>query len=366
LAAVICAVCVAACAHWGASSAAPTWLTSLDRGHPLVGRIWSVRRHAFVDASAVVADAGRARFVLLGEKHDNPDHHRLQAEVLAALVAAGRRPAVAFEMLETTQQVAVDRYREQHHQDPARDAAGLGAAVGWAESGWPAWTAYLPIAEVAFRHQLPIVAANLPHAEARALARGEPGGPDAARRAALGLEAPLPADAERSLLDELRASHCGLLPEAALPRMLLAQRARDAQMAERLRAGASSDGAVLISGAGHARLDRGVPWYLRRAAGNDERATVLSVAFMEVDHATTDPQAYAADAAFDYLWFTPRATDDDPCAEMGDQKAALRPSGAGDRSRDPSSPRRRPGRPARRRDGSSRAGTAPRGRAARA
>jgi uncharacterized iron-regulated protein len=316
-AAICAAVGVAACGHGGASSAAPPWLTGLDRGHPLVGRIWSVRRHAFVDPRAVVDDAARARFVLLGEKHDNPDHHRLQAEVLAALAAAGRRPAVAFEMLETTQQGAVDRYREQHHQDPARDAAGFGAAVGWAESGWPDWTAYLPIAEVAFRSELPIVAANLPQAEARALARGEPGGPDAARRAALGLREPLPADAERSLLDELRASHCGLLPEAALPRMLLAQRARDAQMAERLRAGATRDGAVLIAGAGHARLDRGVPWYLRRAEGDGARATVVSVAFMEVDHPTTDPQAYIPDAVFDYVWFTPRATDDDPCAAMG-------------------------------------------------
>src|SRR5262245_31608038 len=297
MAVVACALALSACGHAGTPPAGPPWLTALDRGHPLVGRVWSVRRRAFVERSALVEDAARARFVLLGEKHDNPDHHRLQAEVLSALVAAGRRPAVALEMLETDQQAAVDRYRGA--------AAGFGAAVGWSESGWPPWTQYLPIAEVAFRHQLPIVAANLPQAEARALARGEPGGPDPARLAALGVDQPLPADAERALCEELRASHCGMLPEAVLPRMIQAQRARDAQMAERLRAGAGRDGAVLIAGAEHARLDRGVPWYLRRAGDGD--GAVVAVAFREVDHATADPEAYDA-SAFDYLWFTPRAS----------------------------------------------------------
>ena len=35
----------------------------------------------------------RAEFVLLGEKHDNPDHHRLQAEVLRGLTDRCPPPA---------------------------------------------------------------------------------------------------------------------------------------------------------------------------------------------------------------------------------------------------------------------------------
>jgi uncharacterized iron-regulated protein len=302
---------LAACGHGPQPAPPPVWRAAFDRDHPLVGRIWSVHDQAFVEPRALFQAAARARYVLLGEQHDNPDHHRLQAEVLAAMTAAGRRPAVAFEMLETPQQETVDRYR----RDPAHDAAGLGAAVGWAATTWPPWPDYQPIAEVAFRHNLPIVAANLPQAEAKAIARGQASGGPA-------IAAPLPPDAERALTDELRASHCGQLPEAMLAPMLRAQRARDAQMAERLRGGAAGDGAVLgavlISGAGHARLDRGVPWYLRQpAAGADATAAILSIAFVEVDRAKRDPAAYGAGAApYDYLWFTPRAKDegDDPCA----------------------------------------------------
>src|SRR4051794_9397711 len=125
------AVFISACAHNPAS--APVWLSRFHHDHPLAGRVWNVRTRTFVEPRDVGAAAARARYVLLGEKHDNPDHHRLQAEVLAAMVNAGRHPAVAFEMLEAPQQEVVDRYRG----DPAHDAAGLGPAVRWADTTWP-------------------------------------------------------------------------------------------------------------------------------------------------------------------------------------------------------------------------------------
>jgi uncharacterized iron-regulated protein len=133
----------------------------------------------------------------------------------------------------------------------------------------------------------------------------------------LRLDSAFPAPLDASLLDELRASHCGQLPENLLAPMALAQHARDAQMAIVLgRAGAQA-GAVLISGGGHARLDRGVPYYLALEAPG---ASVTSLVFREVSHGETDPRAYAAEEGpFDYVWFTPRASDEDPCAAFHPQ-----------------------------------------------
>ncbi|HEY5896275.1 MAG TPA: ChaN family lipoprotein, partial [Burkholderiales bacterium] len=53
--------------------------------HPLVGRIWDARAARFVPAEEVFDRAARARHVILGETHDNPEHHRLQLAVLNAL-----------------------------------------------------------------------------------------------------------------------------------------------------------------------------------------------------------------------------------------------------------------------------------------
>ena len=283
----------------------------LGYDHALTGRIWDVAQSRFVTMDALAAALSAARFALLGERHDQPEHHQFQAWLLRRMIETGRRPAVAFEMLDTTQATALAR----HLAASPRDAAGLGDAVGWGASGWPAWRLYQPIAESALTAGLPIVAANLPPTVARAVARGDLNAldPTLVRRHAL--DRPAPAQAEME--DEIRAAHCGVLGDALVSGMVTAQRARDAEMAERLVAG-QRDGAVLIAGAGHVRTDRGVP---RALAALVPDARVASVAFVEVADGWTAPADYAARFGatrlpFDYVWFTARADNVDPCARM--------------------------------------------------
>src|SRR5690348_2390749 len=82
-----------------AGSSGMSWKSPLGRDHPLTGRIWDVSSTRFINRETLVNRLAGADFVLLGERHDNPDHHLLQAEVLRSLIAVGRRPAVGFEML---------------------------------------------------------------------------------------------------------------------------------------------------------------------------------------------------------------------------------------------------------------------------
>ena len=284
------------------------WLTKLDRDNALVGKVWDVKANSFVDPQALLGRLEQARFVLLGERHDNPDHHRLQARVVEALAQAGRKPAVVFEMLEVAQQSLLDQYRAR----PDASAAGLGTALGWEHTSWPPFREYEPVFAVAFARQLPIFAGNLPQADAKALVKQGLSALSNERVKELRLDEPFPAPLEASLLDELRASHCGQLPEGLLGPMALAQHARDAQMAKVLLAAAAKDGAVLIAGGGHARLDRGVPYHLARAVPG---VSVASLVFREVRHDDSDAKAYVAEEGpFDYVWFTPRASDEDPCA----------------------------------------------------
>src|SRR5262245_29231366 len=51
-----------------------------------------------VDIAAIVAASEGHRFVYLGESHDRAKHHRMQADVIEALAAAGRDLVVGFEM----------------------------------------------------------------------------------------------------------------------------------------------------------------------------------------------------------------------------------------------------------------------------
>lgn len=291
-----------------------TWYSPIGRHHPLAGQIWNVQSARFTRERDLVAALASARMVLLGENHDNYDHHRLQASILRAMVDAGRHPAVAFEMLDSDEQQKVD----DALMVTPRSSDAIARAVGWEKKGWPPWPAYAQIANVAVDRGLPIVAANLPLREVRAIARQGLGAVDAREADALGLNEPMPEDLAASLRDELVASHCGHLRGDAVERMALAQRARDGQMAARMLLASRGDGAVLIAGAGHARRDRGVP---RALARRDATITIASVAFVEVDDGVLEPHGYAAKwhaatLPFDYVVFTPRASDEDACANM--------------------------------------------------
>lgn len=300
-----------------------TWRSPLGREHRLTGRIWDVAAARLIEPSTLVERLTRDRFILLGEKHDNPDHHRLQAWLLRGLIAAGRRPAVGFEMLTTDDAPAIAR----HLATAPTDAAGLGDVVNWNRRGWPDWALYQPIAEAALQAGLPIVATNLPQEMARALGRQGVTGLEPVLAARLGLDRPLAPQVHAEMAEEIREAHCGYAPAERVEAMIAVQRARDVRMAESLAASGLEDGAMLIAGAGHVRKDRGIPVSLAaRAPG----ATVSSLAFVEVSEGEDRPQAYAARfrrraLPFDYAWFTPRVDDLDPCEKFGEQLKRLEP-----------------------------------------
>lgn len=306
------------------------WRARHGADHPLVGRIFDVKDRRFIDSEELSSALAGAEFVLLGERHDHPDHHRLQAEVVDWLLARGRHPAIAFEVFNVEDGAAIER----HLRDHPGDVDGIAEVVRWRESGWPAWKFYRPIVARAVAAELPVLATNLSRSEVReladtALAAGlensapaseatlaslretEPG----RRILELGLDRPIDPAVEATMAESIRRSHCGHAPGDMIPKMILSQRARDAQMSETLVARGESEGVVLIAGSGHARTDRGAPKYLRDRLPD---ARVASLGFLEVIEAADTPAAHTRAMGqtilpFDYVWFTPRIDDEDPC-----------------------------------------------------
>jgi uncharacterized iron-regulated protein len=299
-----------------------SWKSALGRNHPLTGRIWDVYSARFLDRQSLVIRLARADFLLLGERHDNPDHHLLQTEVLRSLIAAGRRPAVGFEMFGLDDATAI----ADHLAAAPNDAAGLGRAVNWNERGWPDWAMYQPIAEVALEVKLRIVPTNLPLGTARLMGSAGLAALEPRVTRALGLDWPLSESMSARLAADIRASHCGYASEESVKAMAAVQRARDAQMAQSLIAAGVPDGAVLVAGAGHVRSDYGIPIYL---AANAAGKRVISVAFLEVDDQKPEPNNYARPygngrVPFDYVWFTPRVDDENPCEKFKSQFERLK------------------------------------------
>jgi uncharacterized iron-regulated protein len=289
---------------------AASWASPKLADHPLVGTIWDARAGRVVTRAALEAACAQSDLVLIGETHDNPDHHRLQLELIEAIVRAGRRPAVAMEQFDREHQAALDRARAERPGD-----AGYVADAGqFDRRGWE-WPFYEPIVAAALRHDLPLVAANLSRRDAFAVIERGYDGLGEGVPARLGLAQPFGTAEAAAIETAVREGHCGKLPESVVPRMAAAQRARDAVMADALLARASA-GAVLIAGNGHVRRDLGVPLHLATRA---PQRGVLAVGIVEVVEGVARAEDYVAPGAgdipqFDVAIFTPRTDRPDPCA----------------------------------------------------
>jgi len=262
----------------------------------LAGRVWDARAQGFVATDAVRQAVRAANIVLLGEAHDNREHHRLQLALLEEIVAAGRAPALVMEQFdrENGSALQAERLRPGHTADSVMDAGHFN------RDGWDA-DGYRPLVALALRAGLPIVPGNVSRSEARVIVRDP-------------AHFPLPTvdvSVERGLAGDIERNHCGdTVAPTLLAGMVAAQRARDVTMARALEQHAGR-GAVLIAGAGHVRADRGAPLYLR--------SRPLVIAFVEVDSSRPDPRDYvdgpfASATSYDFLWFTQRASRPDPCA----------------------------------------------------
>lgn len=232
-------------------------------------------------AGALNAVSG-ASHIAIGERHDNPDHHRIQAELVAALQPRG----LAFEMIPANREATVNRMRRE---GASLDA--IGEALDWAKSGWPDWSLYAPI--LAAAPDAYIAGGGLSRATVgRLYAEGAPG-LGARMTARYGLDTPLAPDVMASMLDEQHDAHCGLMDRDRLAPMVAVQRAWDAAYADAWwRAGLRGDGlSILICGNAHARLDQGAPAYL---SGAEAQARVASVGQLETGDDSVGTDIYTA------------------------------------------------------------------------
>ncbi|MBK9021271.1 MAG: ChaN family lipoprotein [Sulfuritalea sp.] len=275
--------------------------TLRDTDHPLAGRVWDASAQGFIDETELLRRAANADVLLLGEIHDNAEHHRLQLKVLKARLAAGARPALLMEQFDTDQQAALEDARRTGH-----DLAPL-------MRGWE-WPQYQPLVALANTARLPLQAANLPRAATRPIVRDGYSTLPAGEMQRLALEQVWDEPRQKYMVGLIEASHCGMVTPQLRDGLVRAQRLRDATLADAA-LGRIDQGVVFILGRGHARRDVGVPLYL---AARRPGTRVLSIGFVEVGAGKTAPAQYETErignsAPYDILWFTPRAERPDPC-----------------------------------------------------
>ncbi|WP_439134494.1 ChaN family lipoprotein [Pseudomaricurvus sp.] len=282
------------------------WQSALLKDHPLVGKIVEQKSGRVISYHELVTQLDSFSVILIGEKHDNPDHHRFESRLLHSLVDA--KTAVAFEMLDDQQKNALQTLPA----DISLNA--LKTELQWPEKGW-SWDDYGPLFFQVIQQGGHLKAANIDRSQMMTIYRDGLEALDDQRRFSSvdrvrdSLQAPI--------MDLVFDSHCGKMAKDKLQPMVDIQLAKDASMAAAVgvtHADMAPNRSILITGGVHARKDVGVP---RHLPSNRSSVTLLMLEVNETLNSAAQYPAIQQNQA-DYVWFSPMFTDEDYCSRLSD------------------------------------------------
>lgn len=284
--------------------------------------VWSVAKGANIDYKAFVEGLASARHVILGEVHDNLLHHAVRGRLIADLTKVRRtrnpghrQPAAVFEHATTDRQSHLDVLNQALSGTAKRPTAeDFFDAVDWQHRGWPASKIFAPLINEVLTARMPLYAGDVPRSKIMAAMKAKDplkdGGLTTEEATRLGLDRPLGAQNAKASLDEIARSHCGVMPASMFTSMAFAQRLRDATLADvMINASKIHGAAILLTGNGHARRDRGVPWYLHQRGGQHS----VSVLIKEADDGVTRT---GGDGDADFVIWTAPHQRPDPCVKL--------------------------------------------------
>ena len=247
-----------------------------------LGTIVDLHTGATLAPQQLLVRLAAAQRVIVGEKHDNPAHHRIEHWLVENLPRQRPQGSVLMEMLVPGQQAPVDAVKRALQAGEVLSSEQVKQRIAW-QAGWD-WALYGGVVMAAIQAPYPLLSANLSRDEIMAFYRHPqfPSGPRSTQPAV-----------QQALADLIRQAHGGKIDAPRLNAMLAIQQQRDRRMAQRLLAAPAP--ALLIAGGYHAARDLGVPLHMQ-----DLQPASMPLVLMLAEG---DSQVDVRRA--DYLWRTP-------------------------------------------------------------
>ena len=259
------------------------------------------------DLNTFLKKTQKSDVVLLGESHQNAEHHLAQAKILKQIVIRGQSPTVIMEMISADQIDALNAYRN----GARKDANDLAVVLRWNESGWPNFNLYAPVFEEILKGDLPLrhgaPELGVLHSWRSKNPIDDIGEPYDFLRNKFGSEKAI--KVLSSWKDQIYEAHCGIIDEEDLYNATVQQMRRDKYLAHQIDK-ALLDGAkvvVVIAGSSHTRYDRGIPLYLN-GANKSTSLYLKEINSNKVDRINSFNH--------DYIWLTDSSPKDDTCDKL--------------------------------------------------
>lgn len=237
--------------------------------------IVSTRSGKAVTVEEIARSCEKSKYLFLGENHATKAHQDLQAQLIAALVKAGRHPIVGLEMFQRPKQDVLDQW----------SAGQLTEEQFILQSDWKTqwgygYEFYRPVFEVVKSNKIPLVGLNVPRDWVRTT--GKTGFDTLPTSARLQLPGELDTTNKnhRSVFDALMGGHS--MAGASMDRMYAAQVLWDEGMADtamkyyQVRPPKPEDIFVIIAGSGHVMYGQGINYRIQKRSGGRGPVVVMT------------------------------------------------------------------------------------------
>jgi uncharacterized iron-regulated protein len=241
-----------------------------------VGQIYDLGRQRRATVADIVNAARGKRFVYLGENHANTDHQQMEAEVVAALVGAGRHVVVGLEMYQRGKQSWLDQWT----------AGSIPEADFLEKSDWKGqwgydFSFYRPLFQVARDNSVPVVGLNVSRDWVRSVGRQGLAGLPAEAKPELPANIDLGNKDHRAMWDAMLGGSGHPMTGPSIENMYSAQVLWDEAMSDTAikylekTPKDSKTVFVVIAGSGHVMYKQGINWRVSKRKAGDGVTVVM-------------------------------------------------------------------------------------------
>lgn len=237
------------------------------------GQIWDLRSDKAASLADVVEAAKGKKWVFVGENHATKLHQQMEADVVQALVDAGRKPAVGVEFFQRPKQDVLDLWgKGELTEEQFLEQAD------WKKQWGFAYDFYRPLFEAVKKNKLQLLGLNVPRDWVRAAGKGGHAALSNSARMQLPPEMFLGNKDHRAVFEALIGGHPKDMA-AAVDNMYSAQVLWDEGMADtalKYAAYAKPDLVVVVAGSGHVMYGQGINFRVKRRRGGDGVTLVMT------------------------------------------------------------------------------------------
>ena len=302
------------------------------RQDPLIGKIIHTETRQQVNFSNLIDRIAPYDVIYLSEKHDNPDHHKFQEQVIQALIEKDIKPVLGFEFFAMNDTPDILNFIDSSNVPHTKNSEqvieqDLRKKLRWDTQSDKMWKFYFDLLSIAHKEKLYAAGIDLSSTLKRRITRKGIDGITPVEKEEVFSTGLQDEDYKNHMMETFKAVHCGMGHGRMQERLYATWVARNDKMAQSITrlAAHSNEPVVVIIGGGHTEYGLGV---IDRVSAINPALSQVNIALKEIyvkeaslseylEPLTIGETTYPNPA--DFIRFSQRVSYEDPCVKFREQ-----------------------------------------------